>query len=142
MNITQETDYAIRAVLCLTVAGEGKILEARVISERQSIPMRFLLKLLRKLKSAGIVKSYRGVKGGYSLGRAPENITLKDVIEAVEGPICINRCTYSPQECNANKNGKCAVHHALMGVQKKLIRELEEVNFKKLKEETDMNCYR
>lgn len=142
MNITQESDYAIRAVLCLSILGEDKILEARIISENQSIPMRFLLKLLRKLKTAGIVKSYRGVKGGYSLGRSPENITLKDVIEAVEGPICINRCTYSPEECNANKNGKCAVHHALIGVQKKLIRELEEVNFKKLKEETDMNCYR
>ena len=92
MNITQEADYAIRALLILAKEGEGEKLDAKTISERGRIPLRFLLKLLRKLIQAGIVRSYRGVNGGYALNRYSKDINLREIIEAIDGSISINRC--------------------------------------------------
>ena len=97
MRITQETDYGFRVILYLSKLGYGEKIEAKSISKDQGIPLRFLLKLLRKLTRHGIIKSYRGVNGGYSLNRMPDEITLKDVIEAIDGPIFINRCLDDPE---------------------------------------------
>lgn len=136
MRITQEADYGLRVVLYLSKLGYGEKIEAKVISEQESIPLRFLLKLLRKLTHTGIIKSYRGVNGGYALNKLPEDITLKNVIEAIDGPICVNRCMEDPSFCNANKVGKCLVHKALNKVQKSLQEELESITFKDMIEGT------
>jgi Rrf2 family transcriptional regulator, iron-sulfur cluster assembly transcription factor len=131
MNLTQESDYAIRAVLILTQNGE--ILDANSISKMGNIPIRFLLKLLGKLTKAGIVKSFRGVNGGYKLNREPKEINLKMIIEAIEGNIAINRCLYDVNTCNRKLNGDCCVHRALFSVQEKLTNALEKVNFEDFK---------
>lgn len=130
MRITQEADYGFRVILYLSKLGFGKKVEAKTISQDENIPLRFLLKLLRKLTQSGIVKSYRGVNGGYTLNQLPENITLKDVIESIEGPIYINRCLYDPEHCNLKRSSSCGVHSTLATVQLKLIEELESINFK------------
>ena len=134
MKITQEADYALRVVIYLCKLGYGEKIEAKVISEKEGIPLRFLLKLLRKLIQADILRSYRGVKGGYAINKLPEQITLKGVIEAIDGPICVNRCVIEPSFCNLNKSGVCIVHRAMAKVQKNLNAELESINFKKLVE--------
>lgn len=131
MNLTQESDYAIRAVLILTQNSE--ILDANSIGEIGSIPIRFLLKLLGKLGKAGIVKSFRGVNGGYKLNKQPKEINLKMIIEAIEGNIAINRCLYDVTTCNRKLNGDCPVHRALFSVQEKLNDALESINFEDLK---------
>lgn len=138
MRITQEADYGLRVVLYLSNLGYGNKVEGKVISEDEKIPLRFLLKLLRKLNAHGITKSYRGANGGYALNRLPDDITLRDVIEAIDGPICVNKCIGDPEACNARKVGKCAVHTAMCGVQKKLIDELEKVTFKDMIEENNI----
>lgn len=130
MRITQEADYGFRVILYLSKLGYGEKIEAKAISKDENIPLRFLLKLLRKLTQADIIKSYRGVNGGYALNQMPENITLKDVISAIDGPIYINRCLYDPNHCNLKRSHSCGVHNALATVQIKLIRELESINFK------------
>jgi Rrf2 family transcriptional regulator, iron-sulfur cluster assembly transcription factor len=130
MRITQESDYGFRVILYLSKLGYGKKIEAKTISKDENIPLRFLLKLLRKLTQADIIKSYRGVNGGYSLNQMPENITLKDVIESIDGPIHINRCLYDPDHCNLKRSHICGVHSALETVQIKLTKELESINFK------------
>lgn len=135
MNINQESDYALRIVLMLSKEGLDNKLDAKSLSERGSIPLRFLLKLTRKLTQAGIVKSYRGVNGGYAITREPKNITLKDVVEAIQGPIIINRCVYDKAACNANKMGYCSIHKALTNIQSTMLTELEQVNFDELKNE-------
>lgn len=135
MKITQEADYALRVVIYLCKLGYGEKIEAKVISEKEGIPLRFLLKLLRKLIQADILKSYRGVKGGYAINKLPEQITLKGVIEAIDGPICVNRCVIEPSFCNLNKSGVCIVHKAMTKVQKNLNADLESINFKQLIEE-------
>ncbi|MGJ0908620.1 RrF2 family transcriptional regulator [Clostridium botulinum] len=132
MKITQEADYALRVILYLSKLGYGERVEARIISEQEGLPLRFLLKLLRKLTKSGIVVSFRGVKGGYALNKQPKDINLKDVIEAIDGPICINRCIYDPRYCNAGKNGNCEIHRSLCKIQRKLVSELEDVNFQEI----------
>jgi len=134
MKITQEADYGLRVVLYLSKLEYGAKVDAATIAEHEDLPLRFLLKLLRKLISPGIIKSYRGVNGGYSLNKIPEEITLKDVIEAIDGPICLNRCIFDPAYCNAKKDGRCEVHRALSEIQQSLVLHLSNVNFKELKE--------
>lgn len=135
MRITQEADYGFRVVLYLSKLGYGEKIEAKSISKDQGIPLRFLLKLLRKLTLRGIIKSYRGVNGGYSLNRIPENITLKDVIEAIDGPIYINRCLDNPKNCNIEHTSYCVVNHALSKVQNNLVEDLGSISFKDILEE-------
>jgi Rrf2 family protein len=130
MRITQESDYGFRVILYLSKLGYGEKIEAKSISQDENIPLRFLLKLLRKLTQSNIIKSYRGVNGGYALNQMPENITLKDIIESIDGPIHINRCLYDVDHCNLKRAHICGVHNALETVQLKLIKELESINFK------------
>ncbi|ARC84324.1 Rrf2 family protein [Clostridium argentinense CDC 2741] len=132
MGLTQETDYALRVILYLSRLEKGTIVSANTISEKENIPLRFLLKLLRKLREAKLVESYMGINGGYALNKNPEEISLKDVIEAIEGPIYLNRCLYEPEKCNLRGPNKCAIHSALFSVQKKLVEELSKINFKEI----------
>lgn len=134
MKITQEADYGLRVVLYLSKLEQGAKIDAATISEHEGLPLRFLLKLLRKLIASGIIKSFRGVNGGYSLNKLPEEITLKDVIESINGPIYVNRCMIDPAYCNANKGNRCEIHRALGGIQESLVSKLQAVNFKDLKE--------
>ncbi|MBU3188821.1 Rrf2 family transcriptional regulator [Clostridium bowmanii] len=132
MKITQEADYGLRVVLHLCGLGYGEKVESKVISEKEGIPLRFLLKLLRKLIQVDILRSYRGVNGGYAINKLPEQITLKDVIEAIDGPVCVNRCVIEPSFCNLNRSGVCILHRAMAKVQKNLNADLESINFRQL----------
>lgn len=132
MKITQEADYALRVVLFLSKNEYGKKIDAATIAEHEVLPLRFLLKLLRKLIKKDIIKSYRGVKGGYALNKLPKDITLKDVIEAIDGDITINKCMVDPKYCNAERQGKCEIHCALGRIQSSLIKNLESISFEDL----------
>lgn len=133
MGITQECDYALRVVLFLTEKPANEKIEARIISENLNIPLRFLLKLLRKLSMAGILNSFRGVGGGYTLAKNPEDITMKAVIEVIDGPIYVNRCLYDITYCNMNRGDTCNIHHVLNDIQARLEADLTKVNFKNIK---------
>jgi Rrf2 family protein len=128
MRITQEADYAVRIVDCIAYA--GKRLDARVVSEKTGVTLRFTLKILRKLLIAGIVKSYKGVTGGYEISRAPESINLRQVIEAVDGPIVLNRCLSGALACSKNDDKKlCYYHNVFDDISKTLRDKLEIINF-------------
>lgn len=134
MRLNQATDYAFRAILYLSGLPRGQVVEAKLIAEEERIPMRFLLKIFRLLTKSGIVESYRGINGGYALARPPEEITMLDVIEAIEGPIRINRCLISPGECNKGASPTCPVHEALYSVQQTLTGRFGSYNFRTLSE--------
>lgn len=104
MFLNLETDYAIRIVGCL--AGQDCIVDAKTISERTGVTLRFSLKILNRLVSAGIAKSYKGAKGGYTLAKAPEEITLLTVIEEVCGPVEFSHCQGDESNCTHPK-GLC-----------------------------------
>lgn len=96
MLVTREADYAVRCVV--EVARVGRTSAAQV-ARVQGISPTFLGKIVQSLARAGILATRRGVGGGISLARPVEEITLLQVIEAVEGPLCINDCLQTPPHC-------------------------------------------
>ena len=86
MRVSAKADYALRAAIELAAAGDGPVKGER-IAQAQEIPLKFLENILGDLRQAGIVRSQRGAEGGYWLARPAEEISLAEVVRAVEGPI-------------------------------------------------------
>lgn len=99
MEITRQADYAVRAVLELARQPDNRRMTADQIADRHDIPQAFLSKTLARLAEAGIVSTQRGVKGGVRLNRSPERISLLEVVEAIDGPISLNRCALDEDSC-------------------------------------------
>ncbi len=110
MHITLEADYAIRIILHL--AKSDKRQDANAIANASDVTVRFALKILRKFVANGILKSYKGAQGGYELIKAPSEISLKEVIETVEGEYFISRCLMEGHVCARNAGGMCKVNKA------------------------------
>jgi Rrf2 family protein len=87
MRISAKADYAVRAAVELAAASGDKPVKAERIATAQGIPLNFLENILSELRHAGIVRSHRGAEGGFRLAKLPEEITVADVIRAVEGPL-------------------------------------------------------
>lgn len=87
MRITARVAYASLAVFELALRSPSDLVQAKQVAENRQIPLKFLEQILTQLKNAGIVKSVRGASGGYLLARSPEEITLKDIFDAVEGGV-------------------------------------------------------
>jgi Rrf2 family protein len=96
LRTTAKADYAVRAAVELAAAGEGPV-KAEQIADAQGIPLNFLENILAELRRAGIVQSRRGAAGGYLLALPPEEVSLADIIRAVEGPLA-NVRGLSPEE--------------------------------------------
>lgn len=109
MRITLESDYALRILTAM--AGYEGITDAKTIAEETSVTLRFTLKILHKLVMGEMVQSFKGSHGGYKLSRSPESITLRDVIELIDGPIAIARCLDSAEACSLNCDKTACVYH-------------------------------
>jgi Rrf2 family protein len=130
MQLTLETDYAIRIVAVL--AKNQKRMFASEIAEQTSVTLRFALKILRKLVGEGIVQSFKGKQGGYILAKEPADITLLQVVEAIEGTVFINRCLRDYESCNRGKAPLCVFHHIFEQATNHLRQELDAVNFENI----------
>ena len=129
MQLNQATDYAFRVVLHLAGLPLGTIVNGQTLAEKEHIPQRFLLKIMRSLARAGLVKSHRGADGGFALNKPPGAITLLSVIEAVEGPVAIQRCLAERSACTKFCVNQCSVHAALGEVQELFTASLAKVDF-------------
>lgn len=130
MRITKETDYAFR--ICGYLAQhEGEVVGAPKIAHERVIPERFTLRILRKLNLAGITTAKRGVTGGYMLNRPKEDVSLYDIVQAIDGPIMVNRCLNKDDPyctymgLNATNYDGCKFHAALEEVQNSIIEILK-----------------
>ncbi len=141
MHITQESDYAVRIVFCLAKSGTRR--DARGISEEMCVSLRFALKILGKLVASGIVESYKGNRGGYELARAPKDITLKDIIEAVEGPYKLSRCvgTDGTGGCNRGHEGSCVFRIVFGEITDDINARLASVDFAQMLERDAQCCH-
>jgi Rrf2 family protein len=108
VEITRQADYAVRTVLDLAIHSDEERISSEEIARRQTIPAAFLTKIIARLAAADLVQTQRGVNGGIRLARSAGEITLLQVVEAIDGPIAFNRCNRSPSECARNRT--CAVH--------------------------------
>lgn len=132
--IRRNTDYALRAMVNLAGRyGKGAI-SARVLSEQEGVSYQLTCKLLQKLSSAGFVTSTMGPSGGYELCKTPAEITLADVVFAVQGPVTINRCVLSDDKC-PRKSG-CAISLNLVKMQQGLEDYLNGVTLQMLLEQS------
>lgn len=125
MYVTRKADYAVRCILHLS-RHPLKVITVSDISKSMKIPMSFLSKILQSLMKHDIVKSVRGVKGGFRLAKEPGDINLLQVIEAVQGPSAANVCALDKKLCRLSRT--CSVHPVWV--------EIREVVEKRLKEET------
>ncbi len=130
MQLTREADYGIRSVLYLSRQPFKKVSFVNEISEEYKIPRSFLAKILQKLVKAKIVRSYRGVKGGFSLARQSRDITVLDVLEAIEGKLALNICVSDKRKCTFSKH--CPSHILWMNVQARVVETLKKANFDEL----------
>jgi Rrf2 family cysteine metabolism transcriptional repressor len=99
MKLSTKIRYGARAMLVLASHhGEGP-LELHEIAKKERISIKYLEQVIIPLRTAGLVKSVRGAKGGYSLGRSPAEICLKDIVEILEGPVTLVDCLVDPKRC-------------------------------------------
>ena len=110
MRVSTRGDYACRALLSLALRGDqcGPT-SVRDIAERTGLPQPYLEQILLALKGAGLVKSKRGVGGGYVLARAPEEIKLSEIISAVDGPIVLGDFGEPHQDGACDHEGQCVL---------------------------------
>lgn len=87
MQLTRASQYAIHALVFMAAQKENRPIASHIAAQAQGIPERFLLKVLLPLVSAGLLRSVKGPNGGYRLAKTPKEITLLDIVEAVDGPI-------------------------------------------------------
>ena len=128
MHLTQETDYAMRIIYCL--AKSGRRMDASSISEEMRISLRFSLKILGKLAGAGLVNSYKGMRGGYELARPADQITLKQVLDVIEGhAYAISRCLCEGEDCNRGMSGCCVFQNLWAQITSEVNQTLSGITF-------------
>lgn len=100
MQISRKVDYALRAIIYLSLQKDERPVPVNEIASRRRIPRKFLEKIIQDLIRSGLVKSHRGAHGGYTLARTPDGVTFRDIIESVEGPISLNVCVTEQHDCS------------------------------------------
>ncbi|GAB4402587.1 MAG: Rrf2 family transcriptional regulator [Anaerolineales bacterium] len=130
--INRETDYAARIVLFLARRPPGTRTTAQEVAQQCHVPRAIVRRVVTRLSSAGILASTRGVGGGISLARPPAQISLLDVVEAMEGPPILNLCVAEPQECPLME--QCTVHLAWVQASSQLMEFLRDTTFARLAE--------
>lgn len=127
MQITRQADYAVRAVLYLAQLGADQRAATSQIAQKQQIPPSFLAKIVSQLSVAGLLQTSRGARGGVSLAKPPEEISLLEVVEAIDGPILLNECVASKGVCNFGDN--CPMRLIWCDAQSVLVDRLRTTNF-------------
>jgi len=130
MQITRQADYAVRAVAYLSKLGDDKRAATSHIAEEQQIPPSFLAKIVSQLSVAGLLHTSRGARGGVSLARDPEEISLLEVVEAIDGPILLNECVSDHGVCVFGDS--CSIRPVWCDAQAELVSTLRTTTFDKL----------
>ena len=123
MQLKKETYYALRGLRFLLRHPRGTVFHISRIANAEGVPEASLSKVFRRLASAGILQTHRGVGGGTSLARDPEQTSLRDVVEAVEGPLPLQGCPLASLTCDAGQ--KCSVFQAVCRTQRAWLNALE-----------------
>ena len=142
MRITQEADYALR--ISYLLAKQGGMLDAGSIAEAVGVTESFTLKILRKLSCGGLLNSKKGVNGGYELALPRGEVSMRSVIEAIDGPIEISRCLSEDYVCTrmGNCKGECSFHRIFGELNEQLAKKLDSVTLDVvLADDFDINEY-
>ena len=132
MRVTAKVDYAVRAAILLADAAmedRGPV-KGEQIANAQDIPVKYLENILSELRQAGIVRSQRGADGGYWLGKPPGDVSIADIIRAVEGPLALTECASGAGNCGIEST--CLVGHGWQRISRAIRRALLEVSLEEL----------
>lgn len=129
MYMTLESDYAVRIINCLAINDHR--MDAQSIADFTSVTKRFSLKILRKLVASGLVKSYKGTHGGYDLAMAPSDITLRMILEAIDGEYHFSRCSSDEYDC-MHMQKLCPYHDYFEDISKLVRQKLDDVTIEQL----------
>lgn len=135
MKVSTRGDYATRALLSMVLHGDESPTSVKEIAERTGLPQPYLEQILLAVKGAGLVKSKRGVGGGYLLARSAEDITLADIIVAVDGPIAQRLDSYDHHE------GHCVVQDVWVEVSEQMRAVLDEISLAELARKTRLGIH-
>jgi Rrf2 family protein len=134
MQITRQADYAVRAVLYLAKLGMTERAATSTVAEEQHIPPSFLAKIISQLSIAGLLHTSRGARGGVTLAREPKDISLLEVVEAIDGPIQLNECVGGEGLCSFES--ECPLRPVWCEAQDELVRRLKNTTFEQLLAQT------
>ncbi len=132
--VRRNTDYAARLMVHLVKHyGSGPV-STRTAAAEEHVPYQLACKLMQKLNNAKLVTSCMGPKGGFVLAAEPSKISLLEIVEAIQGPISMNRCVLSENTCS--RKTVCTVREKLANIQKNITEGLAEITLDKLKPKT------
>ena len=130
LRLSKKADYALIAMKHLAVRGERSSSSAREIAELYDIPIELMAKVLQRLVRSGLLASQQGTRGGYQLGRVPAQISVADVIQAIEGPVTVTACSTEEGQCE--QYSKCNVRGPLWRVRERILSALGECTIAEL----------
>lgn len=123
--IRQDTEYAMRALVYLALNAKEKHVAAKKLAKGQDLPEDFAYKILRKLTLSGLTACHMGHNGGFKLARSPEEITLLQVVTAIQGPVMIKKCCLDLKSCP--RGSICGFSAKLMELQDNLVRSFNGI---------------
>ncbi|MFQ5839999.1 MAG: RrF2 family transcriptional regulator [Candidatus Methylomirabilales bacterium] len=127
MRLTRAADYGLRAMLYLARQPHGKVSRLKDIAADQGVPPGFLSKVTQALARAGLARSSRGVHGGVALARDPRDVSVKDVVEAIEGPVALNLCLLERGACP--RQAGCSMYPVWRKAQRRMLEVLKAARF-------------
>ncbi len=142
LKINRQTDYAVRVVLALAKRGENVRVSSAEIQREMLIPKALMARIVAQLAQAGLILTFPGRDGGLQLARHPSQISMKDVVEAFEGPIQISECITPGGENDCPFIQVCPVRSKWARIQSAMLREMKSILFSDLAEESLAGHYR
>ena len=136
LKINRQTDYAVRVVLALARQGPGAKRSTAEIQQEMLVPKAFMSRIVAQLAHAGLVNTFPGRDGGLMLPRPASQITLKDIVEAFEGPILLSQCLQVKGEDDCPFQVNCPVRPKWGRVQVAMLREMASITFEDLVQES------
>ena len=133
LRLSKKADYALMAMKHLALRGDCGSSSAREIAEQYDIPIELMAKVLQRLVQRGLLASHQGTRGGYQLSRLAREITVADVIQAIEGPVTVTACSTDDNHCE--QYSKCNVRDPLWRVRERILAALGDCTIAELASE-------
>ena len=131
LRLSKKADYALIAMKHLALRGDRGSSSAREIAEQYDIPIELMAKVLQRLVRRGLLASHQGTRGGYELARRPMQISVADVIQAIEGPVTVTACS-TTDDGQCDQFAKCNVRDPLWRVRERILSALGECTIAEL----------
>ena len=130
LRLSKKTDYALIALKDLAAGPTGASSSAREIAARYDIPVELMAKVLQRLAKSGVLASHQGTRGGYHLARPATQISVVDVVQAVDGPVTVTACSDADESCD--QYSKCNVRDPLWRLKDRIVRYLAAFTIQEL----------